>query len=148
MLRRAFLSTAGALTLAGLALAAEPASAQGHEDGGASRQQQRLTSAESYVALPTLTVAVMAQSSARGALVIDLGLDVPDAALRARVQAMQPRLVDALRTTLSTYSTSYYRDRTAPDPTLLCRLMQQSVDRLLGRPGARFLIANIIYQRR
>jgi hypothetical protein len=139
MLRRALLTT---FVLA--AFGAAGARAQS-EDDGASR---RLTSAVSYIAFPTMTVGVMAQARATGALVIDMGLDIPDAALRARVQAMQPRLIDAFRTTLSNYATAYYRDRTAPDPTLLARLMQTTVDRTLGRPGARFLIANIIYQRR
>ena len=36
--------------------------------------------------------------------------------------------------------------RTAPDPDTMLRLMQTSTDRLLGRAGARVLVANLIYQ--
>ena len=58
-----------------------------------------------------------------------------------------PRLRDALRTALATYASTYYRDRTAPDPTTMTRLMQQSIDRVLGAEGAQVLLVNIIYQR-
>ena len=68
------------------------------------------------------------------------------AARRGRANA--PRLRDALRTALAAYATTFYRDRTAPDPAGLTRLMQQGVDRVLGAAGARVLLANIIYQRR
>lgn len=128
---------------------AGPAAAQPHgESGGgdASRESQRLTSAESYVPLPTLSTAVIVREAMRGTLVVDVGLDVPDVALRARAQGMQPRLVDALRTALSTYGSVYYRPRTAPDPDTMLRLMQTATDRTLGRPGARLLVANLIYQ--
>lgn len=139
--RRVFLAAAF------LAFAA-PALAQPSGEGNAPREQQRLTSAETYVPLPTLSTAVIAGGRARGTLVIDIGVDVPDAGLRARVNSMQPRVIDALRTALQTYSATYYRERTAPDPNTLARLMQSAVDRTLGRTGARLLLANVVYQRR
>jgi len=116
--------------------------------GDASREQQRLTSAESYIPLPTLSTAVIANDRPRGTLVVDLGVDAPDAALRGRVNAMRPRLVDALRSALSTYAATYYRDRTAPDPDTLARMLQTAVDRTMGRQGVRLLLSNIVYQRR
>lgn len=111
-------------------------------------RQQRLTSAESFMPMPTLSAAVLQRDSTRGTLVVDMGLDIPDSGLRNRAGANAPRLRDALRTALSTYATTYYRDRTAPDPTTLTRLMQQGVDRTLGAAGARVLLTNILYQRR
>ncbi len=102
---------------------------------------------ESFMPMPTLSTAVLQRSTTRGTIVVDMGIDIPDAALRARAQANQPRLRDALRTALSTYAGTYYRDRTAPDPTTLARLMQSAVDRTLGASGARVLFTNIIYQR-
>lgn len=140
--RRAF------MTAVLFAAAAPLAFAQPSSGGGdASREQQRLTSAESYIPMPTLSTAVLANSRARGMLVVDLGVDAPDAALRGRIAAMRPRVIDALRTALSTYASTYYRDRTAPDPDTLTRLMQTAVDRTMGRTGARLLLSNIVYQR-
>lgn len=136
--RRQFALVAGFIVLAG------PATAQ-HAPPD---RQQRLTSAESFMPMPTLSAAVLQRDSTRGTLVVDMGLDIPDSGLRNRAGANAPRLRDALRTALSTYATTYYRDRTAPDPTTLTRLMQQGVDRTLGAAGARVLLTNILYQRR
>lgn len=137
------------LVLAALAAFAAPAAAS----GGSSQQapatrQERLTSAVTYVPMPTISAGVLQRNSTSGTIVVDMGLDVPDAALRRRAVLNGPRLNDALRTAISTYAITYYRDRTAPDPVVLTRIAQQAVDRVLGAPGARALLANIIYQRR
>lgn len=98
--------------------------------------------------MPTLSAGVLQRYSTQGTIVLDMGLDVPDAELRRRALLNAPRLRDGLRTALATYSSTYYRDRTAPNPAELTRLLQQSVDRTLGAAGARVLLVNIIYQRR
>lgn len=123
--------------------------------GGAAPQQQapatrqeRLTSAPTYLPLPTFSAGVLQRYSTSGLLVVDMGLDIPDPTLLRRARLNEPRLRDAMRTALATYATTYYRDRTAPEPTQITRLMQQATDRILGAPGARVLLANIIYQRR
>lgn len=140
--------------LAALLLAASvgPAMAAGGSSSASTQQpatrQDRLTSAESYVPLPTLSAGVLQRMSTRGTLVVDMGLDIPDAELRRRARLNGPRLRDTLRTALSTYASTYYRDRSSPDPEQLTRLMQQAVDRTLGAEGAQVLMVNIIYQRR
>ncbi len=134
-----------------VALFAGPAAASGSGSGqeqAPATRQERLTSAESFVPMPTLSAGVLQRASTRGTLVVDMGIDVPDEALRRRAQLNAPRLRDALRTALAVYASTYYRDRTAPDPAQLTRLMQQSIDQALGAPGARVLLVNIIYQRR
>ncbi|MBL8544131.1 MAG: hypothetical protein JNJ63_10025 [Hyphomonadaceae bacterium] len=141
------------LPLALFAALASPASASG--SGGAAAQEQapasrqeRLTSAESFLPMPTLSSSVLQRYSTLGMIVVDMGIDVPDEALRTRAQLNAPRLRDALRSAVATYASVYYRDRTAPDPTQITRLMQQAVDRTLGASGAQVLLVNIIYQRR
>lgn len=142
------------LLIAMLAALAGPAAAAGGGSSSASQQQapatrqERLTSAETYLPLPTLSAGVLQRQSTQGTIVVDMGLDIPDAELRRRARLNEPRLRDALRTALATYSSTYYRDRTAPDMTQLTRLMQQSIDRTLGAAGARVLLVNVIYQRR
>ncbi len=147
------------VTLALLALAAAlagPASAAGGGSSSSSSttaeqapatRQERLTSAESFVPMPTLSAGVLQRNANHGTIVLDMGLDVPDETLRRRAMLNAPRLRDALRTALATYSSTYYRSRTPPSPTELTRLLQQSVDRTLGAEGARVLLVNIIYQR-
>lgn len=139
-------------TAAVAALCAGPALAASH--GGEHQQQapasrqERLTSAESYLPMPTLAACVLRRYSTQGTIVVDMGIDVPNAELRRRANANGPRLRDALRTALSNYANIYYRDRTQPDPEALTRLLQQAADQTLGGPGGRVLLVNIIYQRR
>ena len=139
--------------VAALAGSAAPAWASGEAGGGASQQapasrQERLTSAQSYLPMPTLQVSIIRRDAISAMMVVEMGVDVQDPALRQHANLNQPRLHDALRTALSTYANIYYRDRTVPDPTTITRLLQQAVDRTLGQPGARVLLSNIIYQRR
>lgn len=132
---------------------AQPALASGSGGGGGQQQapatrQERLTSAETYLPMPTLSAGILQRNANRGTIVVDMGLDIPDAALRRRAQLNAPRLRDALRTALATYSTTFYRTRTAPDPAELTRQMQLAVNRVLGAQGARVLLANVIVQGR
>lgn len=136
------------------AVSAAPAMAAGGGSSSSSAQQQapatrqeRLTSAETYLPMPTLSAGVLQRNSNQGTMVVDMGLDIPDAALRRRALLNAPRIRDALRTALANYSSVYYRVQTAPNPTELTRQMQMAVDRVLGAEGARVLLANIIYQR-
>lgn len=142
------------LAVALIAAFAAPAGASGSGGGSAPAQEQapatrqeRLTSAETYLPMPTLSAGVLQRNSNQGTMVVDMGLDIPDAALRQRARLNAPRIRDALRTALATYSSVYYRVHTAPNPAELTRQMQLSVDRVLGAQGARVLLANIIYQR-
>lgn len=137
-----------ALIAAALVAAVAPAAAQPSrpsEDRGSSRS---LTSAASYLPIPTLSTAVVGRFRATGTIVVDVGLDIPDAGLRRRAASQGPRLRDALRTALASYAGTYFRAGTAPDPVALARQMQSAVDRALGQTGARLLLANIVYQDR
>jgi hypothetical protein len=140
-----------AFALAAAALAAPGARAAdgGGSDGGqapASRQE-RLTSAQSYLPMPTLSAVVLKRYEPSGTFVVDMGIDIQDADLRRRADLNAPRLRDALRTALSTYANVYYHLRSEPDPDQLTRLFQLAVDRTLGQAGAQVLLVNIIYQR-
>ncbi len=134
------------------ALAAGPAVAAGSSSSASQQapatRQERLTSAESFLPMPTLSAGVIQRNASNGTIVLDMGIDILDADLRNRARLNAPRLRDALRTALATYATTFYRDRTAPDPDELTRLLQQAGDRTLGAEGARVLLVNIIYQRR
>jgi hypothetical protein len=143
LLNRILVAAAIAALCVGPALAATASDQQ-----APATRQDRLTSAPSYLPMPTLSAGVLQNASTRGTLVVDMGIDVPDEALRHHAEANAPRLHDALRTALWNYANVYYRDRTEPDPTTLTRLMQQAIDQTLGHAGAQVLLVNIIYQRR
>jgi len=148
MRRRFFLAGLGTFFAAGSAAATPSSSGGGGQQQAPASRQERLTSAESFIPIPTLSAGVLQRHMAHGTIVLDMGIDVPDADLRRRAQLNAPRLRDALRTALASYASTYYRDRTAPEPLVLSRLLQQAIDRTLGAAGARVLLVNIIYQRR
>jgi len=136
-----------ALALMSAAIAG-PAFAEGQGDQAPPDRQSRLTSADSYIPIPTLSAGVIQRYDTMGTIIVDMGLDIPDPNLRFRAHANEPLLRDALRTALATYASTYYRDRACPDPDQATRLMQNAVDRTLRAPGARVLLVNIIFQRR
>jgi flagellar basal body-associated protein FliL len=133
--------------LAGPAAASGGGSSSATQEQAPATRQERLTSAESFMPLPTLSAGILQRNANRGTLVVDMGLDIPDETLRRRALLNAPRLRDALRTALATYASTYYRDRTAPDPTELTRQFQMAINRTLQAEGARVLLVNIIYQR-
>ena len=120
----------------------------GEGDQAPASRQERLTSADSWLPMPTLSAFILSRTSSDATIIVDMGIDVPDATLRRHANANGPRIRDALRTALSTYSNTYYRIQTEPDPATITRLLQQAVDQTLGAPGARVLLVNIMFQRR
>lgn len=120
----------------------------GEGDQAPASRQERLTSADSWLPMPTLSAFILSRTSSDATIIVDMGIDVPDASLRRHANANGPRIRDALRTALSTYSNTYYRMQTEPDPATITRLLQRAVDQTLGAPGARVLLVNIMFQRR
>jgi hypothetical protein len=112
-----------------------------------SRTPRKISSAESYISTSTLSAAITRDYSFAGLLVVDAGFDVPDAALRARIERMKPRMTDALRTALANYTQTRYRAGTAPDPEMISAMLQQAADRIIGGPGAKLLLSNVMVQR-
>jgi hypothetical protein len=131
------------LALAFLALAA-PAFAAPEVEG---RTPRKITSSENYVPTATLSAAITSGYSFAGLLVVDAGFDIPDPKLRARVEKMEPRITDALRTGLAEYTYSRYRFGTAPDPDRIAIMLQAAADRCIGQPGAKLLLSNVMVQR-
>ncbi|MGE3302969.1 MAG: hypothetical protein AB7M12_07620 [Hyphomonadaceae bacterium] len=139
-MKTALASALAALAFAGAAHAAAP-----EEDQG--RTQRKLTSAETYVQALNLSAPITANYAFAGLLIVDAGFDVPDPKLRAIVVKMQPRMQDALRTTLADYAYSRLRPGGAPDADRIAAMLQQATDRTLGRTGARVVLANVMVQR-
>ncbi|MBI3437233.1 MAG: hypothetical protein HY054_01020 [Proteobacteria bacterium] len=146
---RILLGAIVACLIAGPALAttAHEGGGSGGDQAPASRQE-RLTSADSWLPVPTLTACILNRTTTDATIIVDMGIDVPDATLRRHANANGPRVRDALRTALTTYANTYYRMHTPPDPATITRLLQQAVDQTLGAQGGRVLLVNIMFQRR
>ena len=97
----------------------------------------------SYLQFQTLTATVIRSSGRRGVLTVEAGLDIPSVGLRTRALQIQPRLRAAYVQRLQIY-VSGLPPEVAPDPDYLSRALQQETDRLLGEPGAHFLLGAIL----
>jgi len=109
----------------------------------AGKGSTRLTSAVSFVPLPTVSAATPAGRAIGGMLTVDFALDIPDARLRNRAIAMRPRLMDSLRATVADYALTRVRPGAPPDPDMIATLAQTGMDRSIG-PGIKVLITNVM----
>ena len=113
-----------------------------HTDAG--KGSTRLTSAVSYVPLPTINSATAHGQRIGGMLSVDFCFDIPDARLRTRAVAMQPRLMDSLRATVADYALTRIRPGSPPEPDQLAIMAQASTNRAMGVTGVRVLIINVM----
>ena len=98
---------------------------------------------ESYVRVAALAAGVTLRGGKRGVITVEPGVDAPDPAVMAQVQASLPRLRAAWFNVLQRYGAGL-RPGAPPDADQLARAMQRETDRVLGRPGARFLIGSVL----
>jgi len=103
--------------------------------------QRKTTQSESFVAMDPIYATILEGSKPRGLLMIELGLDVPDGALRARVSHALPALRDAYVRSLMTYGATAVRAWRQPSVADIADRMQTITDRLMGGPGAKVLMA-------
>jgi hypothetical protein len=105
--------------------------------------EKKTTGGLSYVVLPTLTASMIRGDGRRRVLTVQAGLDVPDAKLRDRAIASQPRLRDAYVRVLASYANAV-PPLGPPDPETVAAGLQRATDQVLGRPGARLLLGTIM----
>lgn len=119
-----------------LAVLASPASALA---AGKSKEEPL----DSYLRVAALAAGVRLTGGRRGVIMMEPGVDAPDPAMRAKVEAALPRLRAGWFAVLQRYA-SGLRPGMAPDVDSLSRQMQSETDRVLGGKGARFLIGSVL----
>ena len=122
--------------LALAALAAFPAPAFAGEE-------KKKTGGESYLPITTLTAYMMRPGARRGVMTVECGLDVPDAALRARTELILPRLRAAYVQQVQIYAGGL-PSGAPPNPDYIARNLQRVTDQVLGKPGARVLMGAVL----
>jgi hypothetical protein len=113
----------------------------GGTDLWASEAQRKTTQSESFVAIDPMYATILEGSKPRGLLMIELGLDIPDAEMRARVSHALPALRDAYVRSLIAYGSTAVRAWRQPSVDDISERMQTITDRLMGGPGAKVLMA-------
>jgi hypothetical protein len=105
--------------------------------------EQKKAGGLTYVQLPPMAAIAFRPDGRRGVLTIETGLDVKDAALRARVEAMTPRLRDAYVSSVQSYARTL-GPGVPPDADRISAQLQRETDRVLGKPGAKLLLGTIL----
>lgn len=96
-----------------------------------------------YVHLPGLTTNVLRSNGKWGVVTIEAGLDIQDEKLRIRVQKSIPVLMDAYTRAMAGIGPGV-RPGSEPDLDLVSKSLQGVTNRVLGRPGAIFLVGSVI----
>jgi hypothetical protein len=76
-------------------------------------------------------------------LMVGIGLDVPDPALRELADRSMPVLRDAYVRNLMAFTATVVRTDTQPDVGLIADRLQNITDRALGKKGAKILLAQV-----
>ena len=106
-------------------------------------EDKKKTGGESYIQINTLTAYTMRPGARRGVMTVDCGLDVPDPALRARVELVLPRLRAAYVQQVQIYAGGL-PSGAPPSPSFIARNLQRATDGVLGKPGARVLMGAVL----
>jgi len=96
-----------------------------------------------FVTIDTLTAMVIAPNGRHQVLTIQSGVDAPDPALHNLAELVQPRLRDAYTQVVQLYAGGL-TPGSPPDADYVARRMQEATDRVLGKPGGRFLLGGIM----
>jgi len=96
-----------------------------------------------YVAIDTLTATVPGGGGRRQVMTVQAGIDCPQPALRAYAEKDTPRLRDAYTQVLQLYA-SGLTPGAPPDADYVARRLQEATDRVLGKPGGKFLLGGIM----
>jgi flagellar basal body-associated protein FliL len=140
------------LLLSLLVALAVPAGAAEHggsaDDGKKSAEKKKpavhkVTQSESYLMIDPLYTSILDGNRPLGLLMVGIGIDVPNAALRDRVERDMPQLRDAYVRNLMTFTAISVRSWRQPDVTQIADRLQGVTDRVLGRKGARILLAQV-----
>ena len=111
--------------------------------GAAQENRHKKGGGASYIQLETLTASILRPDGRRGVMTVEVGVDVPDAALHARAAQSTPRLLAAYSEIVRTYAAGLPLF-SAPNADYLALQLQRQTDAVLGRPGARLLLGGIL----
>lgn len=132
MNRRYFLSGLSTIACAGLSGAAYAAGPVKKKGGGST-----------YTQLPMLTIFTRSRQHKHGILMIEMGLDSPDEALRQKISLSLPRLRDAFVRRLQPYAMSLNASSLI-DLEYVTRELQAATDEVLQKKGAKVLLSSIL----
>lgn len=138
-----------AVLICALAVATPAFAGGGGGHGGGDKKKAKgpqkdrpFTSLKSWVMVSGFTVSVVQDGRVRGKFMVSFGMDVPDAALQEKAEALMPRLRDAWLSELNLYAATSLRPRRPADVGRVSDMLQRAADTVLGQPGSKVLMGS------
>ncbi|MBU6445487.1 MAG: hypothetical protein KGR48_16415 [Alphaproteobacteria bacterium] len=140
-MRSSSLLPALALGLAVLAGGAGSARA----DGAGTQQapQHKMTQLQSYVEVEPMYATIIDDGRPIGLLLVAVGLNTPDTALRAEVATALPVLRDAYLRNMMLFAATAVRSWKQPDVSEVAARLQRITDRMMHKKGSQVLLTNV-----
>jgi flagellar basal body-associated protein FliL len=126
-----------------LLLSALPAKAADDAKTNQKAPEHKVTQSESYLTLDPIYTPIVADDRPVGMLMVGMGLDVPNAALRDEVSRSLPVLRDAYVRNLLAFTVAAVHLDTQPDVSVIAARLQAVTDRALKKKGAKVLLAQV-----
>lgn len=133
-----------AAALAVPAVASEAAPAPKKPD----KQERKITSAESWVSVEPIAVAILRQNRIQGMFLVEFGLDIQDEKIRSKANETLPRLRDAWLRNVSDLAATRMRVGRQADLDVLTSRLQATTDQMLGGAGAKVLLLQAVVRER
>lgn len=129
----------------GIAAVLAASSAAFAEDGSSNKKapEHKITQSQSYTMIDPIYITVVDDDRPIGMLMVGVGIDVPDLALRDVVTRSLPVLRDAYVRNLMAFSATSVRGNAQPDVGIIAGRLQSVTDRALGKKGAKVLLAQV-----
>ncbi len=124
-------------------MAAFTLAAHADDDDAQKAPEHKITQSTSYLSLDPIYTTIVDDDRAQGMLTVGVGLDVPDAGLRAVADRSLPVLRDAYVRNLMAFTASSVRTTAQPDVGEIAQRLQSVTDRALGHKGAKILLAQV-----
>ena len=131
-----------ALVLTALVAAAAPVRAADEPDKSKA-PEHKITQSKSYLMIDPIYTTIVDDNRPVGMLMVGVGIDVPDDALRDTVTRSMPVLRDAYVRNLMGFAATTVRPTAQPDVSMIAARLQTVTDRALGKKGAKVLLAQV-----
>jgi flagellar basal body-associated protein FliL len=105
--------------------------------------EHKVTQSKSYTMVDPIYTTIVLDNHAAGMLMVGMGIDVPDPAMRDELNRSLPVLRDAYVRNLMTFTANVVRTDAQPDVDVIATRLQGVTDRALKKKGARVLLAQV-----
>jgi flagellar basal body-associated protein FliL len=114
----------------------------------ADEEKHKQTQSDSFIMVEPMYTTIVDSGRPQGLLLVAIGLDIPNPALRAEVEHGMPVLRDEYVRSLMAFTAAAVRPYQQPDVGMIAERLQRLTDRALHKKGAHVLLAQVAIQKK